>query len=65
VEKPTNLKIYLPFERSGDIINLIISEIGPSIIDDFKLAHTSLEDVYLHHVGPGAKFEEVQANSRS
>ncbi len=65
VEGPTNLKIYLPFERSGEMINLIINEIGPSFIDDFKLAHTSLEDVYLHHVGPGASLEEAKINVRS
>lgn len=65
VESPTNLKIYLPFERSGEVISLIVSEIGPSFIDDFKLAHTSLEDVYLHHVGPGTSLEEAKTSSRS
>ncbi|OJV93775.1 MAG: hypothetical protein BGO39_15515 [Chloroflexi bacterium 54-19] len=65
VESPNNLKIYLPFEQSGEVINFIVSEIGPQVIDDFKLAHTSLEDVYLHHVGPEASLNKSEIGSRS
>lgn len=59
------IRIYLPFERSGEVINYLLGELGTGIIDDFKLSHTSLEDVYMHFVQAkdGQIMGELEANT--
>ncbi|HEX2911045.1 MAG TPA: ABC transporter ATP-binding protein [Chloroflexia bacterium] len=40
--------LYLPFENSNQVLELLVKELGLPYIDDFKLSLTSLEDVYLN-----------------
>ena len=40
------LRIYLPVERTAEGLSLLLHRLGMACIDDFKVALSSLEDVY-------------------